>query len=258
MPASKGHLNPGAPGVSLERLTLAPELAELVRHVWIARWDLAPGEVSVQRVLTYPAFNVVISPMGAMLFGPNPRAQTRELSGRSWVVGVLLRPAAARLLSAVPPVELVGLSCALPEAPRVEPEPRDRLVDVLTAWLRPFAERIDERGRTVNAVCRLAEEDTSLVRVRDLADRVELSTRSLERLVVQQVGVKPKWLIECRRLQEAATTMHAAPRTELTQLALHLGYVDQAHFTKRYKEVIGETPDQTRRRALGEPSRSGG
>jgi len=62
-------------------------------------------------------------------------------------------------------------------------------------------------------------------------------------------------LIECRRLQAAATTLHARPDTELTGLALSLGYVDYAHFSRRYKEAIGETPDQTRgRRPAGSDS----
>ena len=99
----------------------------------------------------------------------------------------------------------------------------------------------------MNRVCRLAEEDDTIVRVTELARRAGLSRRSLERLVVGHVGVTPKWLIECRRLQEAATTLHARPHTDLTDLALSLQYVDYAHFSRRYKAVLGETPDQTRR-----------
>lgn len=36
------------------------------------------------------------------------------------------------------------------------------------------------------------------------------------------------------------------PDTKLTELALSLQYVYYAHFSRRYREVIGETPDQTR------------
>jgi AraC-like DNA-binding protein len=32
-------------------------------------------------------------------------------------------------------------------------------------------------------------------------------------------------------------------------LATDLHYVDYSHFSRRYKEVVGETPDQTRARA---------
>jgi len=256
VPQSKGHLNPGSPGVELERFEAAPALADLVRHVWIARWQLPPGEVNRQRVLTYPTFNLVIAGGAAALYGPDPKIQIRALSGHGWALGLLLRPAAGVLLSSVAPADLVGASCPVDGAPIAEvgqamAQARrvPLLFEMISRWLGAAAARVDARGRLVNKVCRIAEEDGDIVRVADLARRARLSPRSLERLVSRHIGVTPKWLIECRRLQEAATTLHARPRTDLTALALSLYYVDHAHFSRRYKEVLGETPDQTRARA---------
>jgi AraC-like DNA-binding protein len=260
MPESKGHLNPGASGVELERFDPDPALGDLVRHVWLVQWRLPAGEVTHQRVLTYPTFNVVITEGGAALYGPDPKLQVRTLSGTGAALGLLLRPAAGRLLvSEVTPAELVGRSRPLPDAPIAEveealsrPTPAPVLTALLARWLGPLAARVDDRGRLVNRVCRLAEENDTIVRVADLARHAGLSPRSLERLVVDHIGVNPKWLIECRRLQQAATTLHAHPDTDLTELALSLQYVDYAHFSRRYKEVIGETPDHTRaRRRVG-------
>jgi AraC-like DNA-binding protein len=252
-PQSKGHLNPGSPGVELKRFEVAPGLADLVRHVWIARWELPPGEVNQQRVLTYPTFNLVIMNGRAALYGPDPKLHVRKLSGRGWALGLLLRPAAGVLLASVAPSKLVGKSRPVNDAP-IEAVERAmgqadhvaRLAALTSLWLGPFAAQVDDQGRLVNRVCRLAEEDATIVRVTELARRVALSPRSLERLVVSHIGVTPKWLIECRRLQEAATALHARPDTDLTDLALSLQYVDYAHFSRRYKEVLGETPDQTR------------
>jgi AraC-like DNA-binding protein len=256
MPKSKGHLNPGSPGVELDRFDVAPALADLVRHVWIARWRLPPGEVSPQRVLAYPTFNLVIANGAATIYGPDPKLRVRALAGEGWALGLLLRPAAGLLLSPVAPAALVGTSRPVNDAPIEEvaaamgqAAPTPILGALVARWLGPIAARVDDRGRAVNAVFRLAEEDDTIVRVSDLARRAGLSARSLERLVVSHAGVTPKWLIECRRLQEAATRLHAHPRTDLTDLALSLGYVDYAHFSRRYKEVLGETPDQTRGRA---------
>jgi AraC-like DNA-binding protein len=256
MPESKGHLNPGTPGVELDRFEPSPALADLVRHVWLARWHLPPGEVAHQRVLTYPTFNLVVMAGGAVLYGPNPKLQVRTLSGTGRALGLLLRPATGRLLlTGVPPAELVGRSHPVPDAPIDEldealsrPTPAPVLTALLSDWLGPLAARIDDRDRLVNRICRLAEENDSIVRVAELARRAGLSPRSLERLVVAHLGLTPKWLIECRRLQQAATTLHAHPDTDLTELALSLQYADYAHFSRRYKEVIGETPDQTRAR----------
>lgn len=254
MPESKGHLNPGAPGVELFRFGVGADLEELVRHIWVARWDLPEGETSRQRVLTYPTFNLVVMGRSARLYGPDPRVQVRELVGRGFAVGLLLRPAAGRLLGAANPVDLVGTSCPIERAPIEEielilkdwDEGQTLLGPLISNWLGPLADRIDESGRLTNRICRIVEEDATLVLARELAARAGLSPRSLERLTMAQIGITPKWLIECRRLQEAATALRTNPSADLSELAVRLGYVDYSHFSRRYKEVLGETPEQSR------------
>ena len=157
------------------------------------------------------------------------------------------------LLSPIAPRKLVGKSQPVNDAPIDAVERAMGQADhvarlaALTPCGSALSRRsVDDQGRLVNRVCQLAEEDATIVRVTELARRVALSPRSLERLVVSHVGVTPKWLIDCRRMQEAATTLHARPDTDLTDLALSLEYVDYAHFSRRYKDVLGETPDQTR------------
>jgi transcriptional regulator GlxA family with amidase domain len=120
------------------------------------------------------------------------------------------------------------------------------LTPVLRGWLLPAADRLDDRGRLVNQACRLAEEDTAITRAGELAARLGLSPRSLERLVRSYVGLSPKWLIECRRLQQAATTLYGAPDTDLSLLAAELGYSDYPHFSRQYQQALGESPRVTR------------
>lgn len=262
MVESAGHLNPGDPVVEFARFRLgvAPgdPLDDLVRHVWTARWDVPPGEVRSQHVLTYPAANAVLQPAGATLHGPSRALTTQDLTGRSWVVGVLLRPAATRLLTATEPARLVGRWEPLPDAPLAAVARsmagsagagQPAVADALRGWLSPVAAGVDDAGRLANAACRVAEEDTDVLRVADLADRLGTTTRTLSRVVRQHTGLTPKWLIECRRLQAAASRLFADPGADLAGLAADLGYVDQAHFTRRYRAVVGETPARTRSRA---------
>lgn len=257
MPESKGHLNPGSTGLRFDRFELGPGLSGLVRHVWVPRWAVPDGEVRPQRVLMYPAFNAVITPEYAALFGPDSRVHVQELRGTSWAVGILFRPAGGRLLTATDPATLVGSSEPLPTAPAgrlriimADAEyDRAEVVRALHAWLLPFEAGVDDRGRLVNEACRLAEEDQDLTRTTHLAERIGLSSRSLERLVRSYTGLTPKWLIECRRLQEAATTLFGSPDTDLSLLAADLGYTDYPHFFRQYQRVLGESPCETRDRA---------
>ncbi|WP_282946214.1 AraC family transcriptional regulator [Cellulomonas endometrii] len=255
MVGSAGHLNPGDAEVAFDRFGL-DGLGDLVRHVWVARWDVPAGETRPQRVLTYPTGNVVLQPGGAELHGPDRVLAVQELAGRSWVVGVLLRPAATRLLTTTDPVRLAGRHEPLPSAPLAEvtaamgaPGAPRTVAPVLDDWLRPVAARVDDAGRLANEACRVAEEHADVLRVAQLADALGVTVRTLSRVVRRHTGVTPKWLVECRRLQTAATTLYADPRTDLAALAADLGYTDQAHFTRRYRRVIGETPDSTRRRS---------
>jgi AraC-like DNA-binding protein len=263
VPVSKGHLNPGAPDVTFDRFELGQGLAELVRHVWVVRWEIPDGEVRAQRVLTYPALNAVIDAHNARLFGPESRAQVQELAGTSWAVGVLFRPAAGRLLSVTEPANLPGTGERLDGAPRQAladvmkgtlhvPEARLALVGILRSWLFRYVSELDERAALVNRVCQLAEDDETILRSSELAERVNIPPRSLERLVYAHIGVSPKWLIDCRRLQRAATLLFADPATSLADLAFSLGYADYPHFSRSYKKVIGETPRETREWALGQ------
>jgi len=257
-PASRGHLNPGSAGLVLDRFDLGTDLSDLVRHVWVPRWAIPDGDVRPQRVLAYPAHNAVIMPGRADLYGPDPRIQVQELRGASWAVGVLFRPAAGPLLTTTGPSALVGASEPLPTAPAgpvrqlmASGYDRDELARLLRAWLAPIAARVDDRGRLANEACRLAEEDPALTRAADLSARLGVGERSLERLVRAHTGVTPKWLIECRRLQHAATTLFTSPETDLSVLAADLGYTDYPHFSRRYQRAIGESPRITRERGTG-------
>ena len=249
MVESKGLLNPGAADVSIDRFTIG--LDDLVRHVWVVRWDVPAGQVRRQRVLTYPACNIVVSPDGAALYGPDPSVSVRELSGRSWVVGVLMRPAAARALTFTDPGRLVAASEPMPDAPvtaiRAAMHDGRPVGELLHDWLEPVSRQVDASGRLVNTVCRLAEDRDDVIKVEDLARLVATTPRNLGRIVKYHTGLTPKWLIECRRLQQAAMTLYTRPDTDLATLAVGLGYADQAHFTRRYHQVLDETPDRTRR-----------
>jgi AraC-like DNA-binding protein len=173
-------------------------------------------------------------------------------------VGVMFQASAAPLLTTTHPARLpaageplgvpVGgaLRSAMDGAPGADGVRRP-VAPILRAWLEPMARRVGASGRLANEICRLAEERDDLVRVDDLAAAAGTTPRTAGRTIRAHLGVSPKWLIERRRLQAAATRLFAEPATELAALAAELGYADQAHFTRRYRAVLGETPDQTRR-----------
>ena len=136
-----------------------------------------------------------------------------------------------------------------------------RVVTTAMSWRDAASLAPPDRGRRrrsrplVNEACRLAEEDSELTRAADLSARLGVTPRSLERLVRAHTGMTPKWLIECRRLQHAATTLFTSPGTDLSVLAADLGYTDYPHFSRQYRRAVGESPRMTRERGRASPSR---
>jgi len=84
--------------------------------------------------------------------------------------------------------------------------------------------------------------DRSILRVADVCDASGLDERALQRAFRACVGVSPKWVIQRYRLHEAAAQLRSSAPPELAALAASLGYADQAHFSRDFKRMVGETP----------------
>ncbi|MFT8396593.1 helix-turn-helix domain-containing protein [Propionibacterium sp.] len=69
---------------SLHREPAPREVSELVHWFWIPRWDLAPGRISRQELLPFPASNPVVQVGGVSLAGPTTGVSHRDLRGRGW------------------------------------------------------------------------------------------------------------------------------------------------------------------------------
>jgi AraC-like DNA-binding protein len=68
--------------------------------------------------------------------------------------------------------------------------------------------------------------------------------RSLERLFSDYVGASPKWVIRRYRLHELVEKFDSRTPANWAQLALDLGYFDQAHLINDFKSIVGYTPTQ--------------
>jgi len=274
VPAVKGVLAPpaGSPGIAplpaaadaqvdddapvrLARLRVGPAVADLVRHVWIPRWNLPPGVVVEQGVLEYPSANLVIEADAAALYGPELGRGGQRLEGAGWAFGALLQPGVARLLVPGPMRSLIGGSVSLDELRVTDAAAMTHDVRVAVAsaddagalaafeaWLIGQHLELGDEARLVRRVVELAEENRSILRADDLADATGLGLRSLQRLVREQLGLTPKWLIRRYRMQEAAAALAGPDAPALADLAASLGFADQAHLTREFRAVIGETP----------------
>ena len=244
----------------IARYPVPDDLTDLARRFWVPVWDVPAGEESVQRVLQYPVCLVVVTPHDARFSGVASGLATTTLRGTGWAVGLMLQPAAGALLTGGPvdrwtdraddlAVVLGEAGTALAARVReVMSRGRDRadvqreatglVADVLRAHLP-----VDAEGLLVNRLVAAVEDDPDLLRVDQLCERFGLGERALQRLVRRRTGLSPKWLVQRRRLQEAAERLRSQGMS-LADTAAQLGYADQPHLTRDFRRVTGLTPGE--------------
>jgi len=79
-----------------------------------------------------------------------------------------------------------------------------------------------------------------------LADVTNTSASQLVRLFRKTLGLTPMAYVSLKRVREAQRLLESSSMS-VGQIALHLGYSDQSHFTHRFRANTGVTPAAYRR-----------
>ena len=82
--------------------------------------------------------------------------------------------------------------------------------------------------------------------VDELAELRGISRDRLRREFIKHTGMLPKKYLEHFKLRSAAEFLISRQAT-VTETALHFGYVDRYHFSRRFKYVFGVSPEQYRK-----------
>jgi AraC-like DNA-binding protein len=259
------------------RYEAPPEFAGLLQRFWIPVWSVPAGREAPQRVLQYPVSLVVVAADYARFYGVVSGLSTTTLTGDGWAVGVMCAPAAGALLAGgsmsaytdryVDVADVLGaagerLTAQVRAAMLPDPHAHGGHVAAMASFadaLRAYLP-VDDDGLLVNRIVAHVEGNREVVRVAQICDHFGLSERALQRLVQRRLGLTPKWLIQRRRLQEAAEQLRVSP-AGLGELAALLGYADQAHFTRDFARVTAMPPGEFAarhvRRSEREPAEGG-
>jgi AraC-like DNA-binding protein len=81
-----------------------------------------------------------------------------------------------------------------------------------------------------------------MIAVSDLARASNVSTRQLERLFHERVGLSPKQFVRIVRFQEVLRATRSGADCGWAAVALEHGFYDQAHFINDFKAFVGRTP----------------
>jgi AraC-like DNA-binding protein len=217
-------------------------------------WDLRGEKPHVQETLPHPNIHVVFEKDNSMVGGVTTGKFTRVLEGQSHVFGIKFRPGGFHPFLKSPVSALTNRTIAVNrifgknvdalEAVLVSPCDEDEMVEAASAFFRLRAPEPDETvalaGQLVNRI--LGEPDIKTVD--DLVGRTGIGKRSLQRIFHEYVGINPKWVIRRYRLHELVERLNSGEQLDWSQLALELGYFDQAHLINDFRSIVGYSPTQ--------------
>lgn len=186
---------------------------------------------------------IAIDEAAALAVGPDAQTRTVALGDATLVLGVRLRPGAARAVFGCPAHLLLGETVALVELADRDPvlpvSPAARL-EALLAWVRRRVARIDGRDRALVAALRSISA-TGQASIDELARGLGWHVRTLHRTCVAACGYGPKHLHGILRVQRIARLARTRPRARLVELALAAGFADQAHMSREVRKLTGFT-----------------
>jgi AraC-like DNA-binding protein len=248
-------------------------LAPFVDFYWILRWDLRGKPAHSQTVLPHPNVNLAFEASGAGIFGVDRRLFTRSISGSGQALGVrfvaggfrpfwqapisqltdrvvpaarLFGPRAERTRQAIicgsGGSEGSGGSGASGASGGSEDEADARMIGCAEGLLCSVLPERDRMAEQAAALVSRITDDPGLRRVDELSAASGMTSRSLQRLFADYVGVSPKWVMRRARLHEAAERADSGDPIDWAELAADLGYADQAHLTRDFTATLGISP----------------
>ena len=97
----------------------------------------------------------------------------------------------------------------------------------------------------LEAAVRLIERDAGRTTAAEIATRVGLSARQLERLFVRHIGQTPSGFARRRRLERAKALLEQTALS-VTEVAIACGFPSPAHFATTYRRAFGVSPSAQR------------
>ena len=85
----------------------------------------------------------------------------------------------------------------------------------------------------------------------EVALRVGLSIETFRKRFSLEVGLPPARFQKQKKIERACAALYQGPHS-LKQLASDLGFFDEFHFSKAFKQVVGQPPSAYRKRLAGE------
>jgi AraC-like DNA-binding protein len=243
----------------LDRWAPSEAAARFVEHFWSVSWDLRGHDPLPNTVITFPSMHIThewgsdhprhgFSLPNTLVQGVVEKVFRTTISADGTVVGVRFKPGgftarfnrdASALTGRVEQVddELFGTPLHLED---VKETAAARLDDAIACG--PVED--DPTYPVLTTLVERIRDDDRLHRVEQVMAVSPWSARTTQRVFRRYVGVPVKWVLCRYRLQQAALEIESHPDVDFADLAVRLGWYDQAHFINDFRSMLGSTPGE--------------
>lgn len=237
----------------LTRIEPSSKLSDFIETFWHVEWNLSKTDVHHQQNIPDPCVNMVFQENLQEVIGVISKRYSTTLKGKGSIFGIKFRAGAFSLFSDIKQSQLRDKSLPLTDIfgdeilPLINKVGNAKDIKSKVSACEIFLERRKaSSSRSLTRLTNLIEEienNPSVTKVCQLSERFDYPERNLQRLFKQMIGISPKWVIKKYRIQEVLSQFEDG-NFNWQDLLETLGYFDQSHFNKDFKDFIGLTPKE--------------
>lgn len=245
------HQRQSAELYQLRRYLPDAALAELIEQFWLVDWDLRGKAAHMQQNLPDPNFHLVINTGTVTLLGPVSKSYSYEMQGKGQIIGVKFALGALAERLNFRPADFIDKQLEVEQVFNMDTSrllselsaanSDQQRVAILQSCFKPFAIVPSEQGARLRQLVSLIKQQSDITKVELLSEHSNLSVQAIQRCFRQYLGINPKWLIRKYRLHQALLLLEQQS-VEIADLVEVLGYTDQSHLIRDFKEFLGVTP----------------
>ncbi|MFD1217516.1 helix-turn-helix transcriptional regulator [Microbulbifer celer] len=250
--------------LGFRRFIPATAIAHRVECYWSTGSFLLPAVNSAETLYPDGGSSLVIDldrPMDSAYFQFNSFRNRWTFTSTTHTVSVRFRPGALYRLFGVSPVACCDFNVSAADLltpsqytkfastlAKMDPENSVNSLRLIEQWLLAQEKASGSGSDRVRNVISTLSITASIGRMAAMAG---VSTRTLERQFRREVGLRPSEFLSHQRIKLARARL-AQSTHPLADIGLSCGFYDQAHFTKSFARLVGETPGHYRTRKLSE------
>ena len=243
---------------TLNRRSPPAKLDYIIEHYWSIQWHLDNGEKVAQNVLSHPNIHITNENSFSRVHGVVTKRFERIIEGSGYVLAIKFKPASFTYLTKLQISNLTNKTLPLLKVTNkkfyeifhrpMDYSGEEERFNEISNFLLSLKHEPNSIIQRLNAIVKKIEEDNSITNVSHLEKLMKMNIRGIQRIFKEYIGVSPKWVINRYRLHEAMAKIESFKDDDiLTELTYELGYFDQAHFIKDFKNLIGRTPGEYRK-----------